>query len=251
MTSFAHIRMRSTLVVMVACIAWYPGTGLPQVCKWVDEEGVTHFAEKCPEGIEGVVIGIEAPPPRERVEAAEARARQGAESRAARRELEQREKEQAAREKSLRAEESGSREQACVEAFRARQTLSAQGPVYMDEQGRVHPDKSLHHYYYHGERNYLSDPQRQAEMQRVSDLLENCDQTVSAARLVVRTYARPPGMNEIMNLMQYIKHGGLFESKEDLCGYAEYVLDDLRKSKTGIPDTPMRELDEQIGIHCR
>jgi hypothetical protein len=43
------------------------------ICKWVDESGVTHYAEKCPEGIDAQSVKIPPPPADEDVEAARAR----------------------------------------------------------------------------------------------------------------------------------------------------------------------------------
>lgn len=33
------------------------------ICKWIDENGVTHYAAECPEGVDSRQIEIEPPPP--------------------------------------------------------------------------------------------------------------------------------------------------------------------------------------------
>ena len=38
-----------------------------EMCKWVDKDGCVHYAETCPEGIDGIEIEIQAPPSQEQV----------------------------------------------------------------------------------------------------------------------------------------------------------------------------------------
>jgi hypothetical protein len=45
-----------------------------QICKWVDEEGVTHYARECPELVDGKEIEIDAPPSEQQLEDAKKRA---------------------------------------------------------------------------------------------------------------------------------------------------------------------------------
>jgi len=44
-----------------------------KICKWVDENGVTHYAEKCPEQVDSTEVNIHAPPSNKQVEAARQR----------------------------------------------------------------------------------------------------------------------------------------------------------------------------------
>jgi hypothetical protein len=43
------------------------------ICKWVDENGVTHYAERCPEQVDAREIEIQPPPSQEQVDAAQQR----------------------------------------------------------------------------------------------------------------------------------------------------------------------------------
>jgi len=44
-----------------------------KICKWVDENGVTHYAEKCPEQVDAAEVEIHAPPSNKQVEDARQR----------------------------------------------------------------------------------------------------------------------------------------------------------------------------------
>jgi hypothetical protein len=44
-----------------------------KICKWVDENGVTHYAEKCPEQVDSTEVNIHAPPSNNQVEDARQR----------------------------------------------------------------------------------------------------------------------------------------------------------------------------------
>lgn len=45
-----------------------------QMCKWVDVDGSVHYAEKCPPGVDGSQVQLQAPPTAEEIQAAEQRA---------------------------------------------------------------------------------------------------------------------------------------------------------------------------------
>ncbi len=58
-------------VIWLACLAGLPGADLAaQICKWVDENGVTHYADRCPEGVDAESMAVPAPLSPERVEQA-------------------------------------------------------------------------------------------------------------------------------------------------------------------------------------
>jgi|GEM_PF-922451 len=62
-----------SIVFFGLCMMFAPGSAIPDVCKWVDEDGCVHYAETCPEGVEGSDVSLEPPPSRQRTEAAERR----------------------------------------------------------------------------------------------------------------------------------------------------------------------------------
>jgi len=51
-----------------------PHPATAEMCKWVDENGCVHYAQTCPEGVEGEQVDLQAPPGPEQVRAAEQRA---------------------------------------------------------------------------------------------------------------------------------------------------------------------------------
>jgi hypothetical protein len=55
-----------------------------EMCKWVDEHGCVHYAETCPEGVEGTKVEIQPPPSRDQVEEAVQRSARLTEARKAR-----------------------------------------------------------------------------------------------------------------------------------------------------------------------
>jgi hypothetical protein len=59
------------------------------ICKWVDEDGVVHYAESCPEDQEGSTVDMAPQPGSAEVEAARLRSEQLREGRAERKQAEQ------------------------------------------------------------------------------------------------------------------------------------------------------------------
>jgi len=147
-----------------------------EICKWVDEKGVTHYAAECPEKVDAQEVEIQKGPTEQEIEQAQKRSQQLLDKRAARRELEKQEKEQKALAEQALLKEQEHKEAICVDAARNNFLLRYSLPVYFDENNELHCDRSLHHYWYEGERVYLSDKERQAEMKRYTELINNyCD----------------------------------------------------------------------------
>lgn len=84
-----------------------------QICKWVDEDGVTHYAEKCPEEVNGQEVKIDSGPSETDVELARQRSEQSREGLEARKkeretlESEQRDSEQRGRRAAEAIEQMG------------------------------------------------------------------------------------------------------------------------------------------------
>ena len=73
--------------------------GVAEFCKWVDENGVVHYAETCPENAAGTAIETQTPPSQAQVNEANKRLVQLLEERKARREVEVHKAEQKAADK--------------------------------------------------------------------------------------------------------------------------------------------------------
>ena len=68
-------RLRFSLLVVLA------SQGSADYCKWVDENGVAHYAETCPEEVVSTEIELQTPPTQEQVVEAMSRSAQSAEKR--------------------------------------------------------------------------------------------------------------------------------------------------------------------------
>ena len=77
MTRFtAALALSATTLVIIGSIALLvPTKSVAQICKWVDESGCVHYAETCPEGVDGEGFELQAPPTEEQIQAAKKRAK--------------------------------------------------------------------------------------------------------------------------------------------------------------------------------
>jgi len=75
-----HSATMLAVVTAAATILMLAESSRAQMCKWVGEDGSVHYAEQCPEGVDGERVTLQASPSREQAEAAESRARQALES---------------------------------------------------------------------------------------------------------------------------------------------------------------------------
>ena len=63
-------------IIGLCCLLLSTAAGASELCRWTDEDGVVHFEERCPEGIESEVLEFEdtpdvqdhTPPPRQAAE---------------------------------------------------------------------------------------------------------------------------------------------------------------------------------------
>lgn len=62
--------MKIPSLVVLLMLVVFSGPGVAGFCKWVDENGVVHYAETCPDDVDGTEIDTQAPPSLERVEQA-------------------------------------------------------------------------------------------------------------------------------------------------------------------------------------
>ncbi len=132
-----------------------------QMCKWTDENGTVHYAERCPEGVTGKDIELQEGPTREAVEAAKARAQALLESRAARQAESELDVEQ---QRYLDDSEAEGIDRAiqCVTALREARILRLQLAVFYDENGQLHYNRSHYDHSYQGPRTYVDDADRPA-----------------------------------------------------------------------------------------
>ena len=140
-----------------------------EVYKWVDEEGNVHYSDTPPENVESEEVQIDVAPAAgdgsterllERAEQSRARLAAEREARAA--------------EKEAGKAQQAADSQRCVYARQQMISLQQQLPVYRDETGKLRT-KSRYDVY-EGEREYLDDSQRAAEILRVQkDIEQYCE----------------------------------------------------------------------------
>jgi hypothetical protein len=201
------------------------------ICKWVDENGVVHYAETCPDNTQSTDVPIIEPPSRKQVEEANRNAEKVRNEVKSHSETLEQEREQQAGESLADVETTNANIEKCAEARWRLAILSKQLPVYYDEDNSLHFNRSLHHYWYTGNRNYLDDAQRQAEVLRYTSVeKEACTDTEADIRARIMKYQE--------------------KSQKDMCGHLENKLATLRKDSTGIPSDEMRELEDLLKTRC-
>ena len=181
-------------------------------CKWVDENGVTHYAPECPRSIDGSIVDVDAlvgwpdddETPTDDADDNDAPrpARTQAELEAA----------------ALRAAQSRA-DDACRDALRRLDELSTALPVYRDDEGGVHADETLHHWWYRGARTYVEGPERRAlfaETQAEAGRL--CGPRIDAERPRVPVFTRAPLPRDVILWLEDSAASPV--SLAELCPYA-------------------------------
>ena len=247
------------IVASIACVA-LPWAATPArgetFCKWVDAEGTTHYATRCPRQIEGRLVDVDAPPgmPPPTAEAGEEgvgeeaqdgdRPGEAADDGAGRTPRTAEDLEAAAR---RAAQERGDR--ACAEALRGLDELSTALPVYRDDAGAVHADETLHHWWYRGPRTYLDGPERRvafAEAQEEAARL--CGPRLDAPRPGVAIFTRAPLPRDVIAWLEQPATSPV--PAEALCVYADRLARNLRRDRPTDPTDDMRRLDEALTDRC-
>jgi hypothetical protein len=218
------------LLLVLVCLL-YSGQCFPQFCKWVDENGVSHYAETCPEDVDGQQVNTDPGPSQELVEAAQARSGSLEGERAAQREQAQLIRQQEQASLVTRQKASGENIQRCAQARISLEVLRKPLPVYYDQARSLHFNRSRHDRWYQGTRTYLEDAQRQAEIERFGRVeAETCTDNEADIRERIRIYMQT--------------------QEDDICGLLRQRLASLRRQNTGIPSDEMRELQELVETRC-
>ena len=201
-------------------------------CKWQDSDGVTHYAESCPDQAESTEVQIQPPPTREQIDESERRSEDMLSETRARSVEREREKENKVEVEKASADSRDSLIRSCAEARWNLEILKTQRPVYLDDKHRLQFNQSLFDQYYQGQRTYLEDQQRQADIARYAGIEERtCTADEADIRERIKIYRE-------MNM-------------ETLCVHFEKGLEDMRRANTGIPSDKMREQEELINTWCR
>ena len=205
-----------------------------QMCKWVDEDGCVHYAEQCPEDIEGERVELQKGPSEEAVREAKERARQSGLLREERETRQGAEREEAAKRAQQNTEQS-TLEEVCTFSTHIVKRLELQWPVYIDAGGRYHLRGSMHDYAYQGERNWLDDEQRAMELATHKEFVNAKCQGVRLRDVpILITYAGPPSLNETITSLESLDINWLAQISrdyaQDQCDYARFLQTDIRES---------------------
>ena len=145
------------------------------IYKWVDANGITHYSESSPEDVPAREVEIEPPPvidSRER-EQRQRRIEQAYDERGRHLEAVRRSREQ---KRQAEADERRQRREQCGHALVQLRVLEKAQPVYRDEEGNLHTQRSPHSAAYQGKRVYLDDEARKAAVARFERIVgERCD----------------------------------------------------------------------------
>jgi len=176
-----------SVTIAVALLASQVASG-GDYCKWMDENGVVHFAEKCPENIETEQVEIQPPPSQDSVQ--EARRR----SEALQSSLETHRQDRAdglerQTARSTQADNKKGKRERCVDAMVDLHNLREGEAMYFDEGGKLHDQFSIHSSSYTGDRTYISDAEHKALIeakQRVvlTDCVQSQDEVVARFKML-------------------------------------------------------------------
>lgn len=202
------------------------------ICKWVDEDGIVHYAENCPEDSDSSEVRIKAPPSQEQIDASTERSERLKSVVSTRKAQESLEKNQASAKMQNLEKTTDNMIRTCAEARWNLGILQKQLPVYYDEENQLHYKRSLHDYWYEGQRTYLDDQQRETEIRHYTQVeQQTCTESESGSRERIRIYME--------------------KRDNEICRHLEQKLANMKKFSTGIPSSEMRELEQTIDTNCR
>lgn len=147
-----------------------------EVCKWVDDEGVTHFSEYCSENEEATVVAIDESLPTEHISSGESRSQQLHNKVVVRRESEALEEKEKERERRKQAREESFRNYNCAHAGHMIKTLTRARPIFFDDHGNLQYDRSTYARAYEGGRRFVDEEERAQLIEQWNKVqLGNCD----------------------------------------------------------------------------
>lgn len=243
--------MRPPLVLWLA-LSLLPGTGMAQagVCKWIDRDGVVHYAEACPEGVEGTVVRTDPPPSQRELDAAAKRSQALLEQRQHRSEQIRQAQEQELDTRREQQHREAGLAQECEAAFAERNRLSAELPVYRDQQGQLHHVQSLHDYWYRDERRYLEDQERAEALAQVELRIETtCEGLRPSKFTYVYRYPDPPRLSTVLELLDKMQ-SPFAPTQDEVCSFARQVLSDLESARQGLLSDEQRQLKPLVNARC-
>ena len=121
----------------------------------------------------------------------------------------------------------------CVKASRNLLVLDIELPVYYDDSGEVHCDRSMHSSWYGGERRYLDDDERSVlQLVWTDQFIKFCEPDPSGKEIEQRVDAWMR-----LRTMQY-------------CDYWRASLAEARKPDSGSPSSEIENLETRLERFC-
>ena len=168
------------LTVGMALVATSADAG---IYKWVDADGVTHYGESSPENTPATEVEIEPPPAPEMTEEAQQRLHRNEQEYRSRSEALEQMRQRKQADEAAREEAARLQRERCGHALVQLRVLDKGQPVYRDEEGDFHTQKSAHSAGYTGKRQYLDDAARALEQAHFRKVVEeNCGDDEEADR---------------------------------------------------------------------
>jgi hypothetical protein len=179
---FAAITAAMSIALLASQLAF--GT---DYCKWTDQNGVVHFAEKCPENIETERVEVQPPPAEDSILEAQQRSEALLSDLESRRQERAEEREQQSANRSARADSKKGKRERCLDAMVDLHNLREGEAIYFDEAGELHDQFSIHSSSYTGARTYIGDEEHKAliaQKQRVvqTDCVQSRDEIIERIR---------------------------------------------------------------------
>jgi len=208
-----------------------PDVSSAGVCKWVDEQGVVHFSDRCPENEAAVEMELAEPPTAAEREEAEAIYREVIEQSRSRTAGDNRKPAADAVTRDQPSFHVTPERQRCFKAHLAVQTLEQRGDVYKDASGNFHHWGSFHSFWYEGFRKQVTDRERRDFIEQYEDEMKHyCDMPRREFRKRAEAWDK--------------------EYTRSFCPMARAKLDGIRADSGKTPRGEIERIEELISENC-
>jgi hypothetical protein len=187
-TRINHPRFAAKFVAIAIALLASQATLGVDYCKWTDENGVVHYAEKCPDTTETKRVEIQPPPSEDSIHEAQRRSEALLSTIKSSGQDKTRISEKQTVEATQADEKKGVRKR-CVDAIVDLHNLSEGEAVYFDERGELHDQFSVHSSSYSGKRTYIGDAEHKALIEAkqkivLSDCVQSRDEIIARIKML-------------------------------------------------------------------
>ncbi len=202
------------------------------ICKWTDKDGTVHYQENCGDAENASRVEIEQPPSQQTFETSQQQAERARRASQVRDWQRTHEQQQQSAENNAVKNVRATMQKQCSAARSQLATLKEQLPVYKDENGALHTNRSWNNAVYEGPRQYLDEEQRAAEIKRFEKFEERaCNTSEAEIRESVRSYTQ--------------------NVNEDVCAQLKAKLAEAKEPGSGVASQDIQNLERVIKNQCR